>query len=95
MSEKVIYCRCRLQTAGPTPGGRHIVPEKSPTLCPLLQLCQEDDPNLLCYLVPYIYNQFPEHVVNNGHILNVVVGTIDAKQLQTLISLVIQGNKYK
>lgn len=56
-----------------------------------LTLCQEDDPNLLCYLVPYIYNQFPEHVVNNGHILNVVVGTIDAKQLQTLISLVIQG----
>ncbi|KAI5695734.1 hypothetical protein M8J75_002703 [Diaphorina citri] len=56
-----------------------------------LTLCQEDDANLLCYLVPYIYNEFPEHVVNNGHILNVVVGTIDARQLQTLISLVIQG----
>uniref|UniRef100_A0A8D8V715 SOSS complex subunit A homolog n=1 Tax=Cacopsylla melanoneura TaxID=428564 RepID=A0A8D8V715_9HEMI len=56
-----------------------------------LTLCQENDPNLLCYLVPYVYNEFPEHVVNNGHILNVVVGTIDAKQLLTLISLVIQG----
>lgn len=54
------------------------------------QLCQEEDVNALCWLVPEVYGLFPDIVVGHPEILHIVVAAIDAQQLQDLIYLVLQ-----
>lgn len=56
-----------------------------------LQLCQEDDVQLLCWLVPGVYTQFPSVAVGNSALLHLVVSTVDARQLQELVCRVVQG----
>lgn len=57
-----------------------------------LQLCQEDDSSMFCWLVPAVYNQFSKIVVGNEDFLHLVVSTIDGSQLLELICLISQGN---
>lgn len=56
-----------------------------------LQLCQEDDPSMFCWLVPAVYNQFPKIVMGNEQCLHLVVSTVDGSQLQEIICLILQG----
>lgn len=56
-----------------------------------MMLCQEDDVQMFCWMVPGVYNQFPDEAIGNPELLHLVVSTIDAKQLQELIFRVVQG----
>ncbi|XP_046677860.1 integrator complex subunit 3-like isoform X2 [Homalodisca vitripennis] len=55
-----------------------------------LKLCQEEDVNLLCWLLPAVYTQFPQVAVGNTALLHLVVSTVDARQLQELVCRVVQ-----
>ncbi|XP_014672236.1 PREDICTED: integrator complex subunit 3-like [Priapulus caudatus] len=57
-----------------------------------LQLCQEDDVRLFCYLVPDIYCQFSNIAVGNPELLNLIVSCVDGVQLQDLVCHIMQGN---
>ncbi|PIK62170.1 putative integrator complex subunit 3-like [Apostichopus japonicus] len=54
--------------------------------------CQEEDVNLLCYLVPPVYTQFAEITIPNTDLLQSIVSCIDSAQLQTLICRIMQGD---
>ena len=58
----------------------------------LLQLCQEDDVQLLCWLAPAIYNEFPNIAIGHANLLHLVVSSVDARQLQELVCRVVQGD---
>lgn len=53
--------------------------------------CQDDDINMLIYLVPHIYKHFPEHCVGNAELLNMVVAVLDSEQLHSLQCLIMTG----
>ncbi|KAI8512582.1 Integrator complex subunit 3 [Branchiostoma belcheri] len=54
--------------------------------------CQDNDISLLCYLVPFVYTQFPNVSVGNTELLNLIVAVIDPAQLQELVFQVMLGN---
>ncbi|PIK34511.1 putative integrator complex subunit 3-like [Apostichopus japonicus] len=54
--------------------------------------CQEEDVNLLCYLVPPVYTQFADITIPNTDLLQSIVSCIDSAQLQTLICRIMQGD---
>nr|CAD7452925.1 unnamed protein product [Timema tahoe] len=56
-----------------------------------LKLCQEDDVELFCWLVPEVYTQFPQVAVGHAQLLSLVVSTVDASQLQCLVCHILQG----
>ncbi|XP_066993064.2 integrator complex subunit 3 isoform X2 [Anabrus simplex] len=56
-----------------------------------LKLCQEDDVDMLCWLVPEVYAQFPSVAVGHAQLLHLVVSAVDAKQLQDLVCHILQG----
>lgn len=56
-----------------------------------LQLCQEDDAAMFCWLMPAVYNQFPKIIVGNEDFLHLVVSTVDGSQVQEIICLILQG----
>lgn len=56
-----------------------------------LKLCQEDDVNLFCWLVPEVYIRFPLVATNHAQLLHLVVSTVDASQLQDLVCHILQG----
>ncbi|VVC28913.1 Hypothetical protein CINCED_3A006302 [Cinara cedri] len=56
-----------------------------------LQLCQEDDTSMFCWLIPNVYNQFPKIVVGNEDFLHLVVSAIDGSQIQEIICSIVQG----
>jgi integrator complex subunit 3 len=57
-----------------------------------LRNCQEEEPNMFCFLLPDIYSDFENLTVSNTELLNLVVSCIDSTQLQDLICHVLQGN---
>lgn len=56
------------------------------------QECQENDVNLLCYLVPPVYTQFAGTAMGCLDLLHIIVSCIDSTQLQGLICDVMQGS---
>uniref|UniRef100_A0A069DZP7 SOSS complex subunit A homolog n=3 Tax=Triatominae TaxID=70999 RepID=A0A069DZP7_9HEMI len=56
------------------------------------KLCQEDDVQLLCWLAPAIYNEFPNIAIGDPNLLHLVVSSVDARQLQELVCRVVQGS---
>lgn len=50
--------------------------------------------NLLCWLAPTIYNEFPNIAVGDANILQIVVSSVDARQLQELVCRIVQGTKH-
>ncbi|XP_022161957.1 integrator complex subunit 3 [Myzus persicae] len=56
-----------------------------------LQLCQEDDTSMFCWLIPAVYDQFSKITVGNEDFLHLVVSTIDGSQIQEIICLILQG----
>lgn len=59
-----------------------------------MQLCQEEDVSLLCWLLPAVYTQFSQVAVGNTALLHLVVQTVDARQLQELVCRVVQGEHH-
>ncbi|XP_031338335.1 integrator complex subunit 3 homolog isoform X1 [Photinus pyralis] len=57
-----------------------------------LNTCHLTDHKLMMWLVPDLYKDFKQQTVNNAQILQVIVSVIDAKQLQVLLFLILQGN---
>lgn len=57
-----------------------------------LQLCQEDDTSMFCWLIPAVYNQFSKITLGNEEFLHLVVSTIDGSQIQEIVCLILQGN---
>ncbi|KAA0204083.1 hypothetical protein HAZT_HAZT006295 [Hyalella azteca] len=56
-----------------------------------LTVCSEDDPRLLCWLLPHLYNFFPKHTTGNAELVHLVLQRLDAAQLHDLVCLVLQG----
>ncbi|XP_030832490.1 integrator complex subunit 3 [Strongylocentrotus purpuratus] len=56
------------------------------------QECQENDVNLLCYLVPPVYTQFANTAMGCLDLLHIIVSCIDSAQLQGLICDLMQGS---
>lgn len=53
--------------------------------------CQDDDINMLIFLVPHIYKNFSEHCIGNDELLNIIVAVLDSQQLHHLQCLVMLG----
>lgn len=61
------------------------------TLADDFEKCQECDANVLVWLIPDVYREFKEEAQNHIRLLHAIVSTLDAGQLQRLISLTLQG----
>lgn len=46
---------------------------------------------MFCWLIPSIYKEYPKFSNGNDKLINLIVSSIDAKQLQELICKVLQG----
>ncbi|XP_014244621.1 integrator complex subunit 3 [Cimex lectularius] len=57
-----------------------------------LKLCQEDDVQLLCWLAPSVYNEFPNIAIGHANLLHLIVSSVDARQLQELVCRIVQGS---
>lgn len=57
-----------------------------------LNACHVSDNKLMMWIVPDLYKDFKQQTVNNAQIMQVIVSVIDAKQLQDLLFVIIQGN---
>jgi len=56
-----------------------------------LSLCADDDNSLFAWLIPGIYEQFPNVTTNNAQLICLITEVIDVTQLQELISNVLLG----
>ena len=56
-----------------------------------ISVCSEDDPRLVCWLLPHLYHSFPKHTQGNAELLHLVLQRLDAAQLHDLMCLVLQG----
>ncbi len=56
-----------------------------------LRLCQQDDPYLFCFLLPFILSEelLPSFMINNSELVYLIVSCIDSRQLKDLVSSVI------
>lgn len=56
-----------------------------------LRLCQQDDPYLFCYLLPFVCSGYllPGYMINNSELVYLIVSCVDARQVKDLISSVI------
>uniref|UniRef100_A0A2P2I620 SOSS complex subunit A homolog n=1 Tax=Hirondellea gigas TaxID=1518452 RepID=A0A2P2I620_9CRUS len=57
-----------------------------------LTVCSEEDPRLLCWLLPHLYSYFPKHTTGNAELMHLVLQRLDAAQLHDLVCLVLQGS---
>lgn len=57
-----------------------------------LYSCHITDTKLMMWLVPDLYRDFKQQMVNNAQALRVIISAIDARQLQTLVGKVLQGH---
>ncbi|XP_060526894.1 integrator complex subunit 3 homolog [Cylas formicarius] len=57
-----------------------------------LYACHVTDTKLMMWIVPDIYRDFKQQMVNNAQTLRVIISAIDARQLQTLVGKVLQGH---
>jgi hypothetical protein len=56
-----------------------------------LRLCQQDDPFLFCFLLPFILSDelLPSFMINNSEMVYLIVSCIDSRQLKDLVSSII------
>ncbi|CAG9772465.1 unnamed protein product [Ceutorhynchus assimilis] len=57
-----------------------------------LYACHVTDTKLMMWLVPDLYRDFKQQMVNNAQALRVIISAIDSRQLQTLVGKVLQGH---
>lgn len=70
---------------------KNVAKDLSTNLLNDLRVCQEDDVNMFCYILPDVYRDFENTVISNAQFLHLAVSCIDAAQLQDLICHVLQG----
>ena len=53
-----------------------------------IRLCQQDDPHLFCFLLPFICGPYmlPSYMCNNSELVYLICSCIDSKQLKDLIA---------
>lgn len=56
-----------------------------------LTLCQDVDTNLLCWLVPGVFEQYVATACDNPALIHVIISTVDSAQLQQLITSILLG----
>jgi len=56
-----------------------------------LTLCQDVDSDLLCWLVPGVFEQYANTAKDNPTLIHLIVSTIDSLQLQQLITATLLG----
>ncbi|XP_065334012.1 integrator complex subunit 3 isoform X2 [Cloeon dipterum] len=56
-----------------------------------MTLCQDDDRFMFVWLVPEVYQLFPDLTQNNTQLLHLLLEVVDANQMQLLICLVLQS----
>jgi len=56
-----------------------------------LKVCQEYDVKAFRYIISSIYKKFPEHVVGNSEVLHMLVGNMEPRQLNQLMSEITLG----
>lgn len=56
-----------------------------------LTLMEQYSLKMFVWLIPDVYREFEQHMVNNSEVLKIVVGCIDAKNLRDLIFDITQG----
>ena len=54
-----------------------------------MKLCQQDDGDLFCFMILFIYKNFSTIVVNNSDMIFLIVNCIDSIQCKNLFSLII------
>ena len=57
-----------------------------------LQLCCENDPRLISWVVPDIYQAFPKQSMGNAELLQLILERLDSSQLHDLVCMVLQGS---
>lgn len=60
-------------------------------LCEDLKVCQDYDIKAFRYIISSIYKKFPEHVVGNSEVLHMLVGIMEPRQLNQLMSEITLG----
>ncbi|XP_067057404.1 integrator complex subunit 3-like isoform X1 [Acropora muricata] len=67
--------------------------EKTLQVCLIedLRVCQQYDIRAFRYIISSIYKKFPEHVVGNTDILHMLVGNMEPRQLNQLVSEIMLG----
>lgn len=55
-----------------------------------LRLCQQDDPHLFCFLLPFVYSRYlmPNFMCNNSELVYLICSCIDTRQLKDLIACI-------
>ena len=56
-----------------------------------LQLCCENDPRLLSWIVPDLYQAFQKQTMGNAELLQLILERLDSSQLHDLVCMVLQG----
>ena len=54
-----------------------------------MKLCQQDDGDLFCFMILFVYKNFQTIVVNNSDMIYLIVSSIDSIQCKNLLSLII------
>lgn len=57
-----------------------------------LRLLGEDDPRVLSWIIPDIYNNFAKQTRGNAELLQLVLERLDSSQLHDLVCMVLQGS---
>lgn len=57
-----------------------------------LRLLSEDDPRVLSWIIPDLYNSFPKQTRGNAELLQLVLERLDSSQLHDLVCMVLQGS---
>lgn len=57
-----------------------------------LRLCSEEDPRVLSWIIPDIYNSFTKQTMGNAELLQLVLERLDSSQLHDLVCMVLQGS---
>lgn len=57
-----------------------------------LRLLGEDDPRVLSWIIPDIYNSFAKQTRGNAELLQLVLERLDSSQLHDLVCMVLQGS---
>ena len=56
-----------------------------------LRLCQQDDPYLFCFLLPFVCSSYllPNYMINNSELVYLIVSCVDPRQMRDLRSSIV------
>jgi integrator complex subunit 3 len=54
-----------------------------------MRLCEQDDADLFCFMLKFVYKNFQSMMTNNATMLRLICGCVDARQLKNLLANII------